>query len=339
MPNDPSETQLPITIDWTQVRVVVTGASGFLGRNVVNVLRTRGVPVRHIATPSHHQYDLTQPGAASAMLREAFAHQHAKPDVVIHCAGFVGGLGANRNFPARMFHDNMAMALNLVEACRTDMLPLRNGRIVLVGSMVTYPADAPVPFHEDTLWEGKPEQGSFPYAVAKLASLELLRAYHTQHGLPSAYVIPTNLYGPGDNFDPATSHAAAAIIERCVIAAHNNEPTITNWGSGKPTRQFLYIEDAAKGVVAAAERVTDQAPVPINLGTGQETSLKDFVQCACDAAGFTGDIQWDTTKPDGVARRSLDRSRAKALLGWHAATPLHEGVANTVAWYRENMLN
>lgn len=329
---------LPLTIDWHDARVVVTGAAGFLGRHVVSVLLKRGVDPDNLATPSHREYNLTQSGVAHAMVREVFAHQHAAPDVIIHCAGFVGGLGANRAFPARMFHDNMTMAVHLAEACRTGMVPARNGRVVLVGSMVSYPQNAPVPFHEDTLWDGKPERGSLPYAVAKLATLEMLHAYHTQHGLRGAYVIPTNLYGPGDNFDPSTSHAAAAIIERCVLAAHRGDLSITNWGSGAPTRQFLYVQDAAEGVVAAAERVTEHAPIPINLGTGLETSLREFVQCACDAAGFTGEILWDTEKPDGVFRRSLDPARAASLLGWHATTPLTTGIANTVAWYREHLL-
>jgi GDP-L-fucose synthase len=316
-------------IDWTTARVVLPGGAGFLGRHVAAVLKARGVAPDRLFIPRRREYDLTQPAGASLLMREAFG---GRADVVINCAGAVGGLGAHKTMPAKFAHDNLAIIVNLVEAARLAGVAQRGGVLVHIGSMTSYPAEAPVPFCEEDLWKGYPEAGTAPYAVAKLAALPVLEAYRSQYGLKSAYVIPTNLYGPGDNFDERTSHAAAAIVRRCVEAADRGDEEIVNWGTGSPSRQFLFVEDAARGVVAAAERMEE--PVPINLGTGVETTVKEFVEAVASAAGFKGRVAWDASKPDGIARRSLSAERAQKLLGWRAEVGLEEGVRKTVEWWR-----
>lgn len=331
-------------IDWTQARVLLPGGAGFLGRHVAALLREKGVTEDRLFIPRRRDYDLTLPSAAALLLRESFPG--SAPDLILNCAGAVGGLGAHKTLPATFFHDNAAIILNLAEATRLAGLAPRV-TLLHVGSMTSYPESAPVPFREESLWHGYPEPGTAPYAIAKLAALPLLQAYHTQHGLNCAYIIPTNLYGPGDNFNPKSSHAAAAIIRRCIEAADSNTPEITNWGTGNPSRQFLFIEDAARGLVAAAEWTAEHAhssllsplsslPVPINLGTGAETTIKQFTESAARAAGFKGRITWDPSKPDGIARRSLSPDRAAQLLSWRAEVSLDEGIRRTVEWYRSH---
>lgn len=318
------------TTTWREARIIVTGGAGFLGRHIVDHLRARGADQARIFIPRRSRYDLTTPAGCALMLREAFEGKAC--DVVIHAAGAVGGLGAHRQFPGDYAMANLTMALHMIEACRLDGLHQRGGVFVQVGSMTSYPAAAPAPLREEDLWKGYPEPVSAPYAIAKLAALEVLRAYHAQHAFLSAYVIPVNLYGPGDNFDPRTSHAAAAIIRRCVEAARSGAPEIVNWGTGAPTRDFLYVADAAEGVVRAAEVMRE--PIPINLGSGRETSIAEFVSLAARAAGYAGAVRFDPTKPDGQARRCLDTSRARELLGWSARTALVDGLTRTVEWYK-----
>jgi len=352
-------------IDWTKARVLLPGGAGFLGRHVAVLLRNKGVTEDRLFIPRRATYDLTLPSHAALLLRESFPG-HA-PTLILNCAGAVGGLGVHKTHPATFFHDNLAIILNLAEATRLAGLT-RATTLLHVGSMTSYPESAPVPFREESLWQGYPEPGTAPYAIAKLAALPLLQTYHAQYSLKCAYIIPTNLYGPGDNFNPKSSHAAAAIIRRCIEAADQHLPDITNWGTGNPSRQFLYIEDAARGLVAAAEWAAEHAaetasprprpasagrgvggsattergvpvsepalPIPINLGTGAETTIRQFTESAAAAAGFKGRITWDPTKPDGIARRSLSPDRAAQLLNWRAEVDLDEGIRRTVEWYR-----
>lgn len=252
--------------------------------------------------------------------------------MVIHCAGRVGGLGANRARPADFFHDNMAMALHLMEAARRAGVVggTGGGKFVMVGSMTSYPAGADVPFREDDLFSGYPDAASAPYGIAKLAALEMLRAYGEQHGVRGVYVVPVNLYGPGDNLDPATSHFVGALVDRCVRARLGGAPVLECWGTGVPTRDFLYVDDAAEGVVRAAE-VMDE-PSPINLGSGTEHSIRSVVELIVRLVGYQGEVRWDAGKPDGVGRRCVDVSRAERLLGWRARVCLEEGLRRTIEW-------
>jgi GDP-L-fucose synthase len=347
-----------LSLDWKTTPVLLTGAAGFLGRHVVQRLRSRGTPSENIIAIRSATHDLRDATVAGTLVRELMdaAHRRGTPPVIIHCAGRVGGLGANKARPADFFHDNMVMALNLAHAaCHSAFVGRggsksgggnsggsaseggnsggggpKPGRFVMVGSMTSYPARAPVPFVEDDLFNGYPDAASAPYGVAKLAALEMLRACHTQYGLQSSYVVPVNLYGPGDNLDPATSHFVGALVDRCVRAANERLPRLECWGAGAPTRDFLYIEDAAEGVVRAAEVMTE--PTPINLGSGREHSIREVVDIIVRLARYEGEVVWDRTKPDGVGRRCVDVSRARQLLGWSAQTSLEEGLRRTVDW-------
>jgi GDP-L-fucose synthase len=303
-------------------RVVVTGGAGFLGRAVLDCLRRRGVtdPI----VPRRRDYDLTREGDVSRLYRDA------RPDIVLHLAAEVGGIGANQANPGRYFYANMAMALHLVEEARR--VGLR--KFVQVGTICAYPKHTPVPFREDDLWNGYPEETNAPYGVAKKAALVMLDGYRRQYGLASSYLLPVNLYGPWDNFDPKTSHVIPALIRKCLEAAESGRESIECWGTGGASREFLFVEDAAEGVVRAAERIDD--PVPVNLGTGREITIRALVECVADACGFRGEIRWDPTKPDGQPRRCVDATRAMQLLGWRAETGLAEGLRKTVEWYRLN---
>jgi len=318
------------TTDLRSKRIILTGGAGFLGRAVRSILLARGVPDDRIFVPRSAQIDLTQQDATRRLFAEAFAGEPV--DLVIHCAGRVGGLGANRAKPANFFVDNMAMALNLVDAARRSGFIDRAGKFVMVGSMTSYPAQAQAPFREDDLYNGYPDAASAPYGIAKLAALEMLRACHAQLGLKAAYVVPVNLYGPGDNIDPATSHFVGALVDRCVRAIREKSPTLECWGTGSPTREFLYVDDAAEGVVRAAELIDD--PTPINLGSGEEFSIREVVDAVVEQSGYRGEVVWDATKPDGVGRRCLDSTRARKLLGWTAAISLEEGLRRTIEWRR-----
>jgi nucleoside-diphosphate-sugar epimerase len=250
--------------------------------------------------------------------------------MVVHCAGLVGGLGANTARPGEFFFQNLAMALNLIEGARQAGLHELGGKFVMVGSMTSYPGNAPIPFREDDLFGGYPEPRSAPYGIAKLAALEMLRAYHSQHGLKSAYVVPMNLYGPGDNLDPATSHFVGALVDRCVNAHRRKEPRLVCWGTGTPLREFLYVEDGAEGVLRAAE--TMDGPTPINLSPGAEYSIREVVDLIVRLVGYRGEVVWDPSKPDGQPRRCLDGRRAQELLGWTAQVSLEGGLKRTIQW-------
>lgn len=303
----------------SQMRVLVTGGSGFLGRAVVASLRARGV--RDITIPRRAEFDLTRADDAARLLAQS------RPQVVLHLAAEVGGIMANQRNPGRYFYANMAMALHLIEQSRLAGVD----RFVQVGTICAYPKFTPVPFCESELWNGYPEETNAPYGVAKRAALTMLQAYRDQYGLRSAYVLPVNLYGPGDNFDLESSHVIPALIRKFVAARNEGGSAVTCWGTGAATREFLFVEDCAEGIVRAAERI--DAPEPINLGTGQEISVRDLATLVAEVTGYRGDILWDASRPDGQPRRCLDVTRAQELLGWKAVVPLHEGLRRTVAWF------
>lgn len=316
--------------DLAAQRILLTGASGFLGTHTACQLLASGLPPAQLLTPTRADADLRDPAAVRALLASSFGGQG--PTLILHAAGFVGGLGANRQWPATFFHDNLAMALHLVEQARALGLIDKGLRFVQVGTMCSYPAQAGVPYREDSLWGGAPDPEIASYGLAKLAILQMLEAYRLQHGLRSAYVIPTGFFGPGDNMNPANSHVAGALVKKYVDAADAGEARVVNWGSGSPRRDFLFIRDAARGLIRAAE-VMD-TPTPINLTGGVEVSIRELAEVVARLAGFRGETVWDTTKGDGQARRSLDGSRARALLNWAPETSLEAGLAETIAWYR-----
>jgi GDP-L-fucose synthase len=276
---------------------------------------------REVAALGVADYDLTDRGAVRRMLEEV------RPEVVVHLAARVGGIGANRRNPGLFFHDNMAMGLHLLEECRLQGV----GRVVLLGTICSYPRDTPVPFREEALWDGYPEATNAPYGIAKKALLEMGRAYRAQYGLDVVAVMPVNLYGPGDHFDLEDSHVVPALVRKMVTAVREGAEEVEVWGSGKATREFLYVEDCAAGIVAAAERL--EGPEPVNLGAGEEIAIRDLAKAIAAEAGFRGRLRFDPSRPDGQPRRRLDTSRAERLLGWRARTPLLTGLRRTVAWY------
>ncbi|MDX2132108.1 MAG: NAD-dependent epimerase/dehydratase family protein [Planctomycetota bacterium] len=318
-------------LDLADQRILLTGGSGFLGRAVRHALNLRGVPAHAILAPTRGACDLTRQDQAERLVGACF--EGRGPTLILHLAGFVGGLGANRQWPSRFFHDNLVMTLHLVEACRAAGL-LGGLTFVQVGTMCSYPADAPCPYREDDLWRGRPDAEIASYGVAKLATHQLLESYRLEHALRFAYVIPTGFFGPGDNTNPATSHVAGALTKKYVDAARAGAARVVNWGSGAPLRDLLYIDDAAEGLLRAAEVVSDGTP--INLTGGREVSIRELAGIVAGLAGFKGETVWDTSKGDGQARRSLDGARAAAMLGWSPRVTLEEGLARTVAWYRAN---
>jgi GDP-L-fucose synthase len=307
-------------------RIVVTGGAGFLGTAVCRTLRARGVPAEQIIVPRRRDYDLTIESQVERLYADA------RPDVVIHLAAEVGGIGANMAQPGRFFYANMAMGLHLVEHARRRGIE----KFVHTGTVCAYPKHCPIPFREDDLWNGYPEETNAPYGVAKKAVFVMLDGYRRQYGLASAITVPVNLYGPGDNFDPASSHVIPALIRKCEEARLANAEEVVCWGTGAATREFLYVDDAAEGIVRAAE--TMEEPLPINLGGGVEIAIRDLVTKIAAACGYAGRIVWDTTKPDGQPRRSLDITRAKTLLGWTPRQDFDTGLAATVAWWREQQM-
>ena len=311
-----------ISSPFSGARIVVTGGAGFLGRIVVEKLRQRGAG--EILVPRRKQFDLTHESDVARMYAEM------RPDVVFHLAAEVGGIGANMRNPGRYFFANMAMALHLIEHARQAGL----GKFVQVGTICAYPKMTPVPFHENDLWNGYPEETNAPYGIAKKAAMVMLDGYQRQYGLKSTYVLPVNLYGPGDNFDANTSHVIPALIKKCVEAVDASSGHIDCWGTGSASREFLYVDDAAEGVIRAAE-VLD-TPEPINLGSGREILIRDLVALIAKLCGFKGEIRWDDSKPDGQPRRCLDVSRAASLLGWSAKVEFEMGLTKTIDWYRSN---
>ncbi len=320
-------------IDWPQQRVILTGGAGFLGRHVAQLLQDRGLPKASLLIPRRRDFDLTSATDVARMYREAFAPH--KASMVMHLAAEVGGIGANRANPGRYFYANMAMALHLIEQARLDGLVERGGKFVQVGTICSYPKFTPVPFNEENLWNGYPEETNAPYGVAKKAAWQMLDAYRLQYGLKSAFVLPVNLYGPWDNFDLQSSHVIPALIRKCIQAQDANAPSITVWGTGKASREFLYVEDAAAGIVRAAESMHE--PTPINLGAGFEILIRDLVELIVRLTNYRGRIEWDSTKPDGQPRRCLDVSRAKKLLDWQAKVGFEDGLRRTIEWYRRHL--
>jgi GDP-L-fucose synthase len=303
-------------------RIAVTGGGGFLGRRVVARLEASGC--KDIFIVRRKDYDLVRSADVERFYTDA------RPAVVIHLAAVVGGIGANRENPGRFFYENMMMGVQLIEGARLHHVE----KFVQIGTICAFPKFTPVPFKEDDLWDGYPEETNAPYGIAKKALLVQLQAYREQYGLDGIYLLPVNLYGPGDNFDPAVSHVIPALIKKCVEAVERGDKVIEVWGTGTPTREFLYVDDAAEGIVLATERYDGAEPV--NLGSGREISIRDLVHLIARETGFTGDIVWDTTKPDGQPRRALDTARAAEAFGFRARTEFIEGLRETIAWYREN---
>lgn len=308
-------------MDLSQKRVLVTGGAGFVGRVVCENLRRRGC--LEILVPRKAVYDLTSEDAVKRLYAEM------RPDVVIHLAAEVGGIGANMDNAGRFFYANMAMSLHLIEHAKRVGLE----QFVQVGTICAYPKFCPIPFEENNLWNGYPEETNAPYGIAKKAVLVMLDAYYRQYGLKGTYVLPVNLYGPCDNFDLHTSHVIPALIRKCETAIDRGDDHITCWGTGKVSREFLYVDDAAEGILRATELLPK--PIPVNLGTGMEITIKDLVELIARKTGFEGEIKWDTSKPDGQPRRCLDTGRAKELLGWESQMSFEEGLTRTIEWWRE----
>ena len=301
-------------------RICVTGGSGFLGQRVVAQLSASGY--RDVFVVRHSDYDLVLAKDCERLYRDA------KPQVLVHLAGVVGGIGANRENPGRFFYENTMMGVQLIEGARVHGVE----KFVQVGTICSYPKFTPVPFKEDDLWNGYPEETNAPYGIAKKALLVQLQAYRDQYGVNGIYLLPVNLYGPGDNFDPDSSHVIPALIKKCDDAVRNRESQVEVWGTGEPTREFLYVDDAAEAIVLAAENYNEREPV--NLGSGKEISIKELVHLIARETGFTGEIVWNNTKPDGQPRRILDVNRAKELLGFQARMDFLEGLHLTVEWYK-----
>ncbi len=300
-------------------RILVTGGGGFLGRAVVR--RLGAVGSTDVFVPRSAEYDLrTHEGVVRAL-------EAGRPDIVIHLAAVVGGIGANRENPGRFFYENAMMGIELMEQSRLRGV----SKFVQIGTVCSYPKFTPVPFHEDELWNGYPEETNAPYGVAKKMLLVQGQAYRQQYGFDVIHLIPVNLYGPGDNFDPTSSHVIPALIKKCVDARESGAAEIVVWGSGSASREFLYVDDAAEGIVLATERYDGAEPV--NLGTGREITIRDLVAMVVRITNFEGSVRWDATKPDGQPRRALDTTRAMEKFGFAARTAFEEGLRRTVEWY------
>lgn len=308
---------------WNDKTVMVTGGSGFLGSHLVEDLKSRSESVE-VFVPRSAEYDLRE----KADIQQAYKDSSA--DVVIHLAATVGGIGANRKNPGRYFYDNAIMGIELIEQARQFGIE----KFTILGTICSYPEMTDIPFSEDNLYDGYPEETNAPYGIAKKALLTQSRAYRKQYDFNSIYLMPVNLYGPRDDFDLETSHVIPAIVRKCVEAREHSEDSITAWGTGEPTREFLYVKDAADGILTATECYNESDPV--NLGSGTEISIKDLVELIADLTDFDGNINWDTSKPDGQPRRKLDVSRAKERFNWEAQTTLRDGIERTIGWYEEH---
>lgn len=313
-------------LDLTSLKICITGGAGFLGRHVVAELTALGVDTEQIFIPRRKDFDLTVEADVARL------YDDVKPDVVIHLAAEVGGIAANRDHPGRFFYANMAMGMHLVEYARRHAIK----KFVHTGTVCAYPKFAPVPFKESDIWNGYPEETNAPYGVAKKAIFVMLDGYKREYGLNSSVVVPVNLYGPHDNFDLHSSHVIPALIRKCETARINGDASMTCWGTGAASREFLYVEDAAKGLVEATLKLDD--PTPVNLGTGNEITIKNLVELIARLVGFEGAIEWDASKPDGQPRRQLDTSLARELLGWQAEVDFETGLKQTIDWWRQNGL-
>jgi GDP-L-fucose synthase len=308
---------------WSDQRFIITGGAGFLGSHVTRKLRERGG--KHIFVPESAEYNLVKEEAVIRLFKEA------RPEIVIHLAAVVGGIGANRENPGRFFYENLMMGAQLMEQARLFGVK----KFVAIGTICSYPKHTPVPFKEETLWDGYPEETNAPYGLAKKMLLVQSQAYRQQYGFNSIFLLPVNLYGPGDNFDPASSHVIPALIKKCIDAIRNHEEEVVVWGTGKATREFLYVEDCAEAILLATERYN--RPDPVNIGAGFEISIKDLAELIVEITGFRGRIAWDHTKPDGQPRRMLDTSRAFRQFGFKAKTQFREGMKKTIEWYRKQV--
>jgi len=311
---------MPLSLD--QKSIVVTGGAGFLGRHVVAELERSGA--KQVFVPRSREFDLVSGDAARRLL------DHARPDVVIHLAAVVGGIGANRRHPGRFFYQNLMMGAQLMEASRLAGV----GRFVAVGTVCSYPKHAPVPFREETLWDGYPEETNAPYGLAKKMLLVQAQAYRAEYGFDAVFLLPVNLYGPGDDFDPASSHVIPALVRKLVEAREAGTPAVEVWGTGRASREFLYVADAAEGIVRATERYDSEAPV--NLGTGAEITIRALAEKIRGLVGYEGELRWNPSEPDGQPRRCLDTSRAAAEFGFRARTDFETGLRRTIDWYLEN---
>ena len=315
-----AETPGADTAYWTGKRVTVTGGRGFLGKQVVSLLE----PVaQEVSTFSSAEYDLTRQADVARM----YADQ--RPDIVIHLAARVGGIGANRDNPGSFFYENAMMGIELMEQARRNAV----GKFVQIGTVCAYPKFAPIPFSEDDLWNGYPEETNAPYGLAKKMLLVQAQAYREQYGFNAIYLLPVNLYGPGDNIDLHNSHVIPAMIRKCVEARDANSPSVEVWGTGTPTREFLYVKDAARAIVLATERY--EKADPVNLGSSVEISIKELVDLIVELTGFKGSVAWDRSKPDGQPRRKLNVQRALDEFGFRSRTPFREGLTETIRWYEE----
>ena len=308
---------------WENNRFCVTGGAGFLGKVVCRKLIERGA--KNLFIPEIDQYDLVQLSSIRQVLDDA------QPDVIIHLAAQVGGIGANREHPAEFFYNNLMMGSQLMHEAWQKKVK----KFVAIGTICAYPKFTPVPFKEENLWNGYPEETNATYGLAKKMLLVQAQAYRQQYGFNSIFLLPVNLYGPGDNFNPSSSHVIPALIRKCVESNEKGNKEIEVWGDGSPTREFLYVEDAAEAILLATEKYNDSEPV--NLGSGYEISIKDLVNLIAKLTGFTGQMKWDTSKPNGQPRRALDTKRALDYFGFHAQMPFEEGLKKTIDWYLQNM--
>jgi len=304
-------------------RILITGANGLLGSFIVEQLKAKGYT--NLFTPRQKDFDLTSEQAVAKL------YEQTRPEVVMHLAAEVGGIGANMDNPGRFFYANLAMGMHLIEQARVHKVK----KFLQTGTICAYPKFTPVPFKESDIWNGYPEETNAPYGIAKKALLVMCQSYRQQYGLSAIYLLPVNLYGPRDHFDLRNSHVIPALIRKCVEAADRGDEKITAWGTGAASREFLYVEDCARGMIAALEKY--DSPDPMNLGSGSEITIRQLTELIARVSGFKGRIEWDATKPDGQPRRQLDVTRAKNEIGFMATTSLEDGLAKTVEWYRKHV--